>query len=97
MATNKQPQNRRKTGRNPDGTFKKGFTGNPGGRPKSPLKDFSLAEFNKWTDEEKKAFLEKISPIDRWKMTEGNPKSDVDVGATDDLKEFIERVNKILG
>ena len=68
-----EPQNREETGRNPDGTFKKGFTGNPGGRPRNPLKEFSLAEFESWTDDEKRKFLKKINPIDRWRMTEGNP------------------------
>ena len=59
--------------------WKKGQSGNPGGRPKNPLKDFSLKEFKSWTDEEKKAFLEKIPSLDRWKMTEGNPKQDTDI------------------
>lgn len=93
----KKPANREETGRNPDGTFMTGVSGNPSGRPKkSPLKEFSMEEFKRWTDDEKRDFLSKIPAIDRWKMTEGNPTSDVDVGATDDLKAFIEKVNKIL-
>lgn len=56
--------------------FKPGQSGNPGGRPKSPLKEFSLNEFNSWDDEKKRKFLNKISPIDRWKMTEGQPKQE---------------------
>lgn len=56
--------------------FMPGVSGNPGGRPKNPLKDFSLKEFNNWTDEQKKEFLNKISAIDRWKMTEGQPKQE---------------------
>ena len=59
--------------------FMPGQSGNPGGRPRNPLKEFSLKEFNTWTDEEKKVFLKKISPIDRWKMTEGNPANEVDL------------------
>lgn len=58
--------------------FKPGQSGNEKGRPKNPLKEYSLAEFNKWTDKQKKDFLAKISPIDRWKMTEGNPKTEVE-------------------
>ena len=74
-----KPDIQENAGRNPDGTFKPGFSGNPKGRPiKNPLKDYSLAEFASWTDEQKRAFLNQISPIDRWKMTEGNPKQDVD-------------------
>ncbi len=73
-----EPQNREESGRNPDGTFKKGFTGNAGGRPRNPLKDFSLAQFNAWTDEQKQAYLDKIAPIERWRMTEGNPHQTTD-------------------
>ena len=74
-----EPDNTKKTGRNPDGTWKKGFCPNPGGRGKNPLKEFSLKEFESWSDEEKRDFLSKISPIDRWKMTEGNPKQDTEM------------------
>jgi len=72
-----KPDNREETGRNPDGTFKKGFTGNAGGRPRNPIKEYSLAEFEEWSDAQKKEFLNKISPFDRWRMTEGNPQTDV--------------------
>jgi hypothetical protein len=72
-----EPINTPDTGRNPDGTWKKGFCPNPKGRKKNPLKEYSLKEFLNWTDEEKKAFLDKIPPIDRWKMTEGNPQNDI--------------------
>lgn len=68
-----EPENTNLTGRNPDGTWKKGFCPNPGGRKKNPLKEFSLNEFNSWTDQQKSEFLNKISPYDRWRMTEGNP------------------------
>ena len=74
-----KPENTIETGRNPDGTWKKGFCPNPGGRGKNPLKEFSLKEFNSWSDEQKKEFLNKISPIDRWKMTEGNPSNETDI------------------
>ena len=72
-----QPQNTNET-RNPDGTWKPGYCPNPGGRPRNPLKDFSLKEFNLWSDEKKQEFLN-ISPIDRWKMTEGNPSNETDL------------------
>jgi len=72
------PENTIETGRNPDGTWKKGFCPNPGGRGRNPLKDFSLKQFESWNDEQKREFLNKISPIDRWKMTEGNPDNKTD-------------------
>mgnify|MGYP001589442777 CR=1 FL=1 len=59
--------------------FKPGQSGNPGGRPRNPLKEFSLKEFSNWTDKEKLDFLKKITPIDRWKMTEGNPSSETEL------------------
>lgn len=71
--TQTQPINTPDTGRNPDGTWKKGFCPNMQGRKKNPLKEFSLKEFTSWTDEQKKEFLGKISAYDRWRMTEGNP------------------------
>ena len=58
----------------PGGKFKKDNPGKPfGAKTKKPLKSFSLQEFNSWDDEKKRDFLEKISPFDRWRMTEGNP------------------------
>lgn len=74
-----KPENTPETGRNPDGTWKKGFCPNPGGRKRNPLKEFSLDEFNSWSDEQKREFLNKISPFDRWRMTEGNPESKTDI------------------
>jgi len=74
------PKNREDSGRNPDGTWKKGFSGNLNGRPKTPLKDFCLKEFLSWTDQQKKDFVDKIDPFDSWRMTEGNPASDITSG-----------------
>lgn len=70
---NKNPDTTEETGRNPDGTWKKGFSGNLDGRPRSPLKAFQLSEFIKMTDDEKRKFLELVSPEMRWRMAEGNP------------------------
>ena len=53
--------------------FKKGQSGNPGGRPKGGLKDFDRRRFIEMSDEEKIKFLDKISPELRYKMAEGNP------------------------
>lgn len=77
-----EPTNRENTGnRNPDGTFMKGVSGNPTGRPKNTMKDYIARKFNNMSDEEKELWLteNKISGIDMWKMGEGNPKQDTDV------------------
>lgn len=69
-----EPANRDQQGR-----FKPGFSGNPSGRPKNTLKDFTRQMFTEMTDEEKREWLikNKVSGIDMWKMAEGNPKQDV--------------------
>lgn len=67
------PQNTKDTGRNADGTFKPGFSGNPGGRPRGGLKDYDRKRFIDMTDEEKDRFLSQIPPEIRYKMAEGNP------------------------
>ena len=59
--------------------WKPGQSGNPSGRPKKPMKEFSMQLFKSMSQEEKLAFLEKINPVDRWKMTEGNPANETDI------------------
>jgi len=74
-----EPDNTKLTGRNPDGTWKKGFCPNPGGRSKKPIKEYGLKKFNEMTDEQKEEFLESIPAGERWRMIEGNPKQDTDI------------------
>lgn len=79
-----EPQNRENSGkpeRNEDGTFKKGFSGNPGGKPRNTLKKYVQDKLAYMTDEEKEAWLieHKISGLDQWKMGEGNPENAVDL------------------
>ena len=66
--------------RNEDGTFAKGVSGNPAGRPKGQsLKEYDREKFSKMTVEEKEVFLKTISPELRYRMAEGNPKQDTDI------------------
>ena len=69
--------------RNPDGTFKPGISGNPLGRPKGKtLKEFAREWYMNKTDEEKKAYLERVEeqkPGFAWQMAEGNPSNEVDL------------------
>jgi len=69
--------------RNPDGTFPKGVSGNPGGRPKNTLKDYLRRKFSSMTDEEKEEFLKGVSAIDQFRMAEGNPHTTTDVTSGD--------------
>ncbi len=75
------PANREKSGRNTDGTFKPGISGNPDGRPKDTLKAFMAREFRAMDDEEKRKWLKanKIPPEIIWKMAEGNPSNETEI------------------
>ncbi len=75
-----EPENRENSGRNPDGTFKPGVSGNPGGRPKNTLKGYIARKLDAMTDDEKEAWLlkHKVSGIDQWKMAEGSPPQAID-------------------
>lgn len=66
---------------NRPGLFKKGVSGNPGGRPKGSksLKTFVKEYLEKLSDEDKLTFMEGLPKEIIWKMGEGNPKQDTDV------------------
>lgn len=66
--------------RNPDGTFPKGISGNPAGRPKGKsLKEYWKQRFADMSDEEKEEFSKKVAPELLWQMAEGRPVSNTDV------------------
>jgi hypothetical protein len=58
--------------------FKKGVSGNPGGRPKGTvsLKTYARNYLMGLSEEEKYDFMEGLNKIDVWKMAEGNAKQD---------------------
>lgn len=61
--------------------YRKGQSGNPGGRPKGSktLKTYLSEKFRSMSDEEREIFLEGIDKKTLWEMSEGKPKQDVDL------------------
>ena len=65
--------------RNPDGTFAQGTAPGPG-RPKGKtLKEYQAEAFRMMSDEEKAEWLKDVPKDTRWKMSEGQPKQDMDL------------------
>ncbi len=59
--------------------FMPGVSGNPGGRPKTPLKDFTRERFLAMDENQKLEFLKLVSHETQWKMAEGSPDTKTDI------------------
>lgn len=59
--------------------YKKGQSGNPGGRPKNTLKEYSKQKLAEMTVEEREEFLSGIDKRIIWEMAEGKAEAKTDV------------------
>lgn len=60
--------------------FKKGQSGNPGGRPLGKsLKEYAKEYLAKMTEEEKEGYFHGMNKKDVWMMAEGNPATATDI------------------
>ena len=80
--------------------FKKGVSGNPGGKPKGAisLKTFARNYLQTLPDDEKLDFLNELPPSLVWQMAEGNPDNKIEatVKQTEFTPEEIEAAKQII-
>ena len=67
--------------------YKKGQSGNPGGRPKGSksMKTWIKEKIETMSEEEREIFLEGLPKEIIWKMAEGLPQSNTDMKVTGDI------------
>lgn len=83
--------------------YKKGQSGNPGGRPvgSKSLKTYIREKFERMTDEEREEFLEGLDKKVLWEMGEGKPETKTDITSggeklTFGISEAIAKKNDII-
>ena len=72
--------------------YKKGQSGNPGGRPKNTLKAYSQQKLLAMSEQEREDFLDGIDKRTIWEMAEGKAKQDFDIQG--EIKSKIIRINE---
>lgn len=79
-----QEQTKEQTTNSRPWLYKKGQSGNPGGRPvgRKSLKMWVKERLESMTDEEREEFIVGMPKENIWKMGEGNPKQDTDMNAS---------------
>lgn len=84
--THEQPNNRRSSNDRP-WLFKKGQSGNPGGRPvgSKSLKQRAKEYLEGLSDEEAQTYFDGLNKLDVWKMAEGMPMQKNDLGVTGNI------------
>lgn len=75
--------------------FKKGKSGNPGGRPRGSksMKTYLKERFEVMNDKERLKFLNAVDPDTAWKMAEGNPTNEI-IGDLNIKVEKLEEIQK---
>ena len=74
--------------------WKKGQSGNPkGGKPGKSMKTFVREYLEGLPDKDRREFLEHINPELAWRMAEGNPPQDVNLGQSPEMP-FIIKIEK---
>lgn len=73
--------------------FKKGQSGNPGGRPKGKsLKTYAREMLEEMTDEERQEFFEGIDKRVIWEMAEGKAKQDASITLTKTMGDVLDEL-----